>query len=117
MTAFDDFWSASPRKLDKVLAKARFDALTSKDGLTTRIRDRESGQLIDVHYDQVSPEILVNAMKKYAKEQMDPKTFGYKDDGKYLIHPATFLNRGRWLDYDFTNEGENVVRLSKSLAS
>ena len=97
---FNDFWAASPRKVDKALTRARFEALTSPSGLTTRIRDRESGQLIDVHHDQVSPETLVNAMKKYAQEQIDPQTFGYKDGGKYLIHPATFLNRGRWLDFE-----------------
>lgn len=108
MATFEDFWKACPKQVDKALTKARFDALTSEKGLNTKIRDRETGELIEVCYGTVAAGQLIRAMKKYAQEQMDPKTYGLKDGGKYTCTPSVWLNRGRWMDYDDAIGGRDI---------
>ena len=99
-SAFDRFWKASPKRSDKVLTRRLFDALTSPDGLRTKVLNRDSGQYMEVIYPQVDPETLIEAMKKYAKTQISKDTYDLIDGGRWTCTPAVFLNRGRWLDFE-----------------
>lgn len=91
---FDEFWKASPIKKEKPLTRQKFMALVSPEGLTTKIKDRETGELIEIHYEQQDPYVLVEQMKAYYRRQLDKD---YKIS-PYTVHPATWLNRGRWQD-------------------
>lgn len=95
--SFEDFWRSYPKKSGKLLAKAKWDAITG-DGLKTRIFDRDSNTYVDVEL-QAAPAEIIEGMRKYRDTQID-KNNGYKlkDDGKYTLNPATFLNQGRWMD-------------------
>lgn len=93
---FDDFWMKCPKRVGKPLAKAKWDAITG-DGLITRTLDKDSGTYVTIEL-RATPEELVEGMRRYRKTQIDPQTFGLRDNGKYTCHPATWLNQGRWLD-------------------
>ena len=100
LSAFDLFWKASPKRSDKVLTRRLFDALTSPEGLRTKVLNRDSGQYMEVSYSQVDPEVLVSAMKRYANTQINKDTYDLIDGGRWTCTPAVFLNRGRWLDFE-----------------
>ena len=91
---FDDFWQAYPRKIGKPLARAKWEAITGP-GLETRTLDRDSNTYVEITLTATPDEILEGA-KRYTKSKMDPNT--YKIDTKYVCHPATWLNQGRWED-------------------
>lgn len=93
---FATFWQNYPRKVGKPLARAKFEAIIN-GGLKTRTLDKDSGQYVDIELHATAEEIIAGA-KRYAKDQVDPVTFRLKDGGKYMLHPATFLNAGRWMD-------------------
>ena|SRR3990167_641063 len=113
MATFEDFWKACPKRVDKALTKARFDALTTK-GLSTKIRDRETGELVDVRYEPVPAERLIKAMQDYAHSQTDFKTYDLKDGGKYTCTPPVWLNRGRWMDFETDSAGGEELDRSAS---
>ena len=93
---FDEFWSVFPKRVGKPLAKAKWDAVTSVEGLTTKTLDRDSGQLVTIHV-QASAEELIEAAKRYAKSQIGPD-YKLKDGGRFTLHPATWINAGRFMD-------------------
>lgn len=99
---FDDFWSACPKRAGKPLARAKFLAITSPDGLRTQMLDRDSNTYVALELKGTADE-LIAAMKRYRDTQIVPSTRWerkplLKDGGKYTLHPATWLNRGRWQD-------------------
>ena len=71
---FLKFWDAYPRKVGKDAALRRWQAL------------RKAGSLPDLA-------ILLGALK-WQKEQESWR----EDGGRYIPHPATWLNAGRWAD-------------------
>ena len=71
--AFDRFWNAYPKKVGKGAARTSFDRAKRK---TT------PQSIIDA----------VNAQRHWDKWQ--------EDGGKYIPHPATWLNQGRWDDVE-----------------
>ena len=93
---FEAFWHQCVKKLDKALAKAKWDAITSERGLETKMLDRDSGSYVAVHL-KATPQELIEAMKRYARSQID-SNFKIKDGGKFTCGPAVWLNRGRWQD-------------------
>ena len=95
---FEEFWRAYPKRVGKPIAKAKFDAITSA-GLKTRTLDKDSGTFVEIEL-RATPQELIEGAKRYYERNRLAGTgrFGFKDDGKYLLHPATFLNQGRWLD-------------------
>jgi hypothetical protein len=95
---FDEFWRVYPKKVGKPLAKAKWDAITN-GGLKTRTLDRDSNQYIEIEV-QASPQEIIDGAKKYEARNRKPGlgNYGYLDEGKYLAHPATWLNQGRWDD-------------------
>lgn len=102
---FDGFWELCPKKVDKALTKAKWDAIT-RDGLETRTLDRDSGQYVPLNL-KATPDELIEGMVRYRRTQII-KEFEHHgrqyvtlvDDGKFTAHPATWLNRGRWMDGD-----------------
>src|SRR3990167_6037243 len=93
---FDDFWAVYPRKVGKPLARAKWDAITN-GGLHTRTLDRDSGSYVEIEL-SATPAELVEGARRYAKSQIDPNTYRLKDGGRYVLYPATWLNKGRFLD-------------------
>lgn len=85
---FEKFWSAYPRKTNKGAAKKAY-AKAKKAGIL--------------------PDDLVERTrrKKYRCDQWQ------KDDGKFIPHPATWLNQEGWLDADC--EPSDEVKYQKSM--
>ena len=73
---FELFWKACPRKIGKVKSREKFEELIKwkkdKPPLCT-------------------PEILTAAMQTFASKQVDTEE-------RFIPHPATWLNQGRWVD-------------------
>ena len=67
--AFDEFWSAYPRKLDKGKARKAWGSAIKK----------------------TEPSVIIEAAKRYAQSP-DAK----REGGKYLKYPATWLNAEAW---------------------
>ena len=66
---FDEFWSTYPKRVAKQGAMKKFGTLTKT----------------------VDPEVIIAGAKRYA-QSMQGK------DAKYIAHPTTWLNQGRWED-------------------
>lgn len=71
-SAFDSFWSAYPRKVGKKAALTKWKQINPNDALIAKIM-----QAVESH------------------KQSDDWT---RDNGKYIPHPSTWLNQGRWDD-------------------
>ena len=97
---FDEFWLwyPKPRRVGRALAKAKWDAITN-GGLNTRTLDKDSGQYVAIEL-QATPTEIIEGVKRYDKLMQDPgaPVGTYKDGGKYVMHPSTWLNRGAWMD-------------------
>lgn len=93
---FEEFWKAFPKRVGKPIAKAKWDAITGS-GLKTRTLDKDSGTYIEIEL-HATPEELIAGAKNYYERNRKIGGYGFKDEGKFLLHPATFLNQGRWLD-------------------
>lgn len=94
--AFEEFWKWFPRKTGKPLAKAKFREIVTK-GLKTRTLDKDSGTYVDIELTATAEEII-DGVKRYASNLVDKNTFKRKVEDKYLPHPATWINQGRWMD-------------------
>jgi len=99
---FEVFWDVCAKKVEKALARAKFTAIVSPQGLVTRIFDRDSNSYVEVTLHATADE-LIRGMKAYRETQIVPSTRWdkvpkLKDEGRYTLHPATWLNRGRWQD-------------------
>src|SRR5262245_6088629 len=96
--AFEDFWKAFPRRVHKPLAKIKFVAICTT-GLKTRTLDRDSGSYVEIEL-RATPEELIDGAKRYYQRNVKTGTgqYGFKEEGRYLVHPATWLNQGRWMD-------------------
>lgn len=70
-TKFDIFWNECPRKIGKKKAESIYKKLINKK--------------------EVSEELLIKAMKNYSLSVA-------KTELKYIVHPVTWLNQGRWDD-------------------
>lgn len=97
---FDEFWLhfPAPRRGQKALCRAKWNAITN-GGLKTRTLDKDSGQYVAIEL-QATPEEIIEGAKRYDAAMRDASgTFGkYKDDGKFCVSPAVWLNQGRWED-------------------
>ena len=94
---FEAFWRICPKKVGKPLAMAKFSQITSSAGYRTRTLDRDSGTYVEIVL-QATAQELIDAMRAYGKSQIDLQTYDLKDGGRYTLHPATWLNQGRWMD-------------------
>lgn len=95
--AFEELWKLWPRREGKVLAKARFAAIIK--GCTTRTLEKDSGSYITIELHSTT-EAILKAAKAYLASQVDKNTYRIKDDGKFIPHLNTWLNKGKFLDYE-----------------
>jgi len=72
MSAFARFWVAYPRRVGKEAARRIFERLKPDETLL---------------------EVMLSAIKKQASSAQ-----WQGDGGKFIPHPATWLNQGRWQD-------------------
>lgn len=72
MSAFDRFWLAYPRRVGKEAARRIFERLKPDETLLA---------------------VMLSAIKKQASSAQ-----WQGDGGKFIPHPATWLNQGRWQD-------------------
>ena len=93
---FDDFWRLYPRHADKAMCRAKWEAITN-GGLVTRCLDRDSGGYVELRL-QASPNEIVEGVKRYVKTlPRKPNSYDFLEP-QFIALPATFLNRGRWMD-------------------
>ena len=95
--AFSELWKLWPRKEGKVLAKARF--LSIVKGCSTRTLEKDSGSYIQIEL-HAAPEAILAAAKAYLASQVDKNTYRMKDDGKFIPHLNTWLNKGKFYDWE-----------------
>ncbi len=96
-TRFEEIWTMWPVKAKKPLAKAKYDAIIQGQ-FKTRTLDKDSGCYVDIELTASEAEIIAGA-KAFLSSQIDKNTYRFKDDGKYLPHLATWLNQGRFEDF------------------
>lgn len=96
-TRFEEVWRLWPNKSKKPLARAKYNAILA--GCKTRTMDRDSGQFVEIEL-IASEEEIVKGIKAYLDSLIDRKTFKMKDDGKYVPMLSTFLNGGRYEDFN-----------------
>lgn len=97
--SFEEFWQAFPfpRRQNKALAKAKWEKITG-DGLDTKMLDKSNGSY-EPMFLKATPQEILEGVKRYdAKHRHPHERWRYKDDGKYVAAPHTWLNRGGWLD-------------------
>lgn len=98
---FEEFWNLwpSPRRTGKALAKAKWDAIVGPTGLRTRAKDPTTDTYIPLTL-SATPEEIIAGLKR-AREQWSgtgAEKYGWKDGGKFIPMPITWLNQGRWMD-------------------
>lgn len=95
---FEEFWQAYPRRVGKPLARAKFLQITG-EGLKTRTLDKDSNTYVSIEL-RATPDELIDGAKRYydRNRKHGAGEYGFVDDGKFLCHPSTWLNQGRWMD-------------------
>jgi hypothetical protein len=98
--AFELFWKAYPyvKRTGKALARAKFRAIVTT-GMHTKTLDKDSGGFTPLFLKATPEEILAGArMYELCCRKPGKGTSGYKDEGKYIKNPSTWLNQGCWED-------------------
>lgn len=97
---FEEFWNLypSPRRLGKAMAHAKWDAITGPTGLHARVRD-DSHNYTNLML-IATPMEIIEGLKRACMRWRNPVKGiqEWRDGGKYIPLPSTFLNQGRWLD-------------------
>lgn len=93
---FEEFWKCFPRRTGKPLAKAKYDAII-RGGFKTKTFDRDSNSYVDIEITATEDQII-EGVKKYVRSIVD-HNFKRTVEDKYLPHPATWLNQGRFMDF------------------
>jgi len=88
---FDAFWFWYPKKIDKALAKVKWQAITN-GGLSTCMLDRDSNTYISIELSATPAEIIAG-LRRWRKTIVELKT-----EPKFIPAPSVWLNRGRWMD-------------------
>ena len=102
---FETFWSVYPRKVGKAMARAKWKAITG-NGLEARCKDRD-GNVMDVEL-FATPDDLIEGAKAYRYDCMDTEE-------RYVAHPTTWLNQGRWEDQDEQERAEKARKMDRIL--
>ena len=97
MSEFDEWWQLQFHKTGKVIAKAKWDAITSPQGCQTRILDKSTNEYIHVHL-QASPQEILDAQKRQNKAFFERHGYNNEREKQFLPRPVTWLNRGGFLD-------------------
>lgn len=94
---FSELWTLWPVKSKKLIAKAKYDAIV-QGCLKTRSLDKDSAMYVPLELTGTEDEILAGA-KAYLKSQVDKNTYRLKDEGKFIPMLSTWLNSGRYADF------------------
>lgn len=96
---FEEWWMLypAPRRSGKAMCKAKWDAIVGPTGLRTRTKDRDSDTYIILML-SATPEEIITGLKRCREQWQAPNSYKWKDDGKYIPMPLTWLNQGRWMD-------------------
>lgn len=94
---FDELWAIWFNKSKKPLARAKYVAILA--GLKTRTLDRDSGLFVEIELDGTEEQIICGA-KAYMRSQLDLNTYKMKDGGRFVPMLSTWLNGGRWTDFE-----------------
>ena len=93
--AFEAFWKLYPRRVGKLLAQTKWEAIT-RGGLHTWIMDKDSGQRVPVFLKATAAEILAGT--KRFRDGLYGSGYELKVEERFIPHASTWLNQGRWLD-------------------
>jgi len=98
LSDFERFWRTYPKKVGRPIAQFKFEAITN-GGLKTRTFDKDSNSFVNIELHATADEIISGA-QKYRESQLKQGSgeFGFKDNGRFIQHPSTWLNQGRWMD-------------------
>ena len=80
---FEDFWDKVPRKIGKKKAKSIYERLVKSN--------------------EVSEDVLIDAMDNYSKSVKNTDT-------KFIAHPSSWLNAGRWSDEIEINDNKEKFK-------
>lgn len=96
---FEELWKVWPKKDGKAIARAKFEAIV-KGGFRSKTLDKSSGQFMELELSAATDQIITGA-KAYLQSQKKTGSgnYGYKDDGKFIPHLATWLGRAGWEDW------------------
>lgn len=83
--AFDAFWRAYPRKVGKDSAQRSFDRAITK----------------------ATVQQIMTGLQRYATKCVSDKT-----ETKFIVHPTTWLNQGRWDDDEESGAAEQEQRIT-----
>lgn len=95
---FDAVWKLWPNKSNKAMARAKYEAVL-RGRYRTKALDKDSGLYIDLEL-TATPEAILAGVKAYVESQIDKRTYRLKDEGRFIPMLSTFLNRGRWEDFE-----------------
>ena len=96
-TQFEAIWNLWPNKSKKPLARAKY--LSILKGCKTRTMDKDSGMFVEIELEATEDQIVAG-IKKYLASQVDKNTYKLKDGGKFIPMLSTFLNGGRYEDFE-----------------
>lgn len=105
MSDFETFWRAYPRKVGKAMARAKWNAITTK-GLTAKCKDRD-GNVMDVEL-VATPEEIIEGALAYRWDSIDT-------EDRFVAHPTTWLNQGRWEDVEEDERAEKAGKMRQIL--
>ncbi len=96
---FEDLWKCWPRREGKAIARTKFEGIV-RGGFKSKTLDKSSGQFIDLDL-AATEEAIIAGAKAYLQSQKKTGSgnYGYKDDGKFIPHLATWLGRAGWEDW------------------
>lgn len=94
--AFEAFYQAYPKRIDKALARSKFFGIV-KGGFRTKTLDKDSNSFVEIEL-SATPEELIEAAKRYTSSLIDTNTYKRKVEDKYIPSPAVWLNKGRFQD-------------------
>lgn len=80
---FEDFWNKVPRKIGKKKAKSIYERLVKSN--------------------EVSEDVLIDAMDNYSRSVKNTEI-------KYIAHPTSWLNAGRWTDEIEVNDNKEKFK-------
>lgn len=94
---FDDWWQIQFHKTDKVMCRAKWDAITSPTGLHTRALDKSTREYVQIHL-KATPEEIYEGQKRKNKAFFDRYGYDNQEQRQFVERPLQFLNRGSWMD-------------------
>jgi NADH:ubiquinone oxidoreductase subunit F (NADH-binding) len=99
--SFQDFWDLfpPPKRVQKALCMAKWEAITSNDGLQTRMKDKDAERLVEIKL-KATPEEIIEGLKRSCERWRGrgEQRYGWEDGGKWIPMASTWLNQGRWMD-------------------